>query len=358
MKDGRKMLNSVGILTFTYGDNYGQRLQNLAMQEFLKNYFYHVYTIRHIEKEESLFCKVKHSAKLLVQGRFFIFRKRRNSFNKFNDSYIKFYSIPIDTNDVTAFPRDKFDFFICGSDQIWSPYSCDVNNTFFLTFVEKNKRIALAPSIASEDIPQDKVEEFREYFKGFNYISTREYAGSNLVQKLTGNLVETLIDPTLLFDSDFWVAHEKQPKNICQGRYAVCYFLGNTSQLDKINEICRNEGLTVIDILHDKKYLSLGPDEFIYLIHNAQKVFTDSYHGTIFSIIFHVPLILCNREGSKINMNSRFETLFSKLGIYSKPLQNTMSDVQVDYLEVENNIVKERNVFENYFHKCLSKSLK
>ena len=229
MKDGRKMLNSVGILTFTYGDNYGQRLQNLAMQEFLKNYFYHVYTIRQIEKEESLFCKIKHSAKLLVQGRFFILRKRRNSFNKFNDSYIKFYSIPIDTNDVTAFPRDKFDFFICGSDQIWSPYSCDVNNTFFLTFVEKNKRIALAPSIASEDIPQDKVEEFREYFKGFNYISTREYAGSNLVQKLTGNLVETLIDPTLLFDFDFWVAHEKQPKNICQGRYAVCYFLGNTS---------------------------------------------------------------------------------------------------------------------------------
>ena len=41
MKDGREMLNSVGILTFTYGDNYGQRLQNLAMQEFLKNYFYH-----------------------------------------------------------------------------------------------------------------------------------------------------------------------------------------------------------------------------------------------------------------------------------------------------------------------------
>ena len=112
MKDGRKMLNSVGILTFTYGDNYGQRLQNLAMQEFLKNYFYHVYTIRQIEKEESLFCKIKHSAKLLVQGRFFILRKRRNSFNKFNDSYIKFYSIPIDTNDVTAFPRDKFDFFI------------------------------------------------------------------------------------------------------------------------------------------------------------------------------------------------------------------------------------------------------
>lgn len=57
-------------------------------------------------------------------------------------------------------------------------------------------------------------------------------------------------------------------------------------------------------------------------------------------------------------MNSRFETLFFKLGIYSKPLQSTMNDVQVDYFEVENNIAKERNAFENYFHKCLSELLK
>lgn len=358
MKDERKMLNSVGILTFTYGDNYGQRLQNLAMQEFLKKYFYQVYTIRQVEKNDLTFCKIKHSVKLLVQGRYFTLRKRRKHFNKFNESYIQFYSIPIDTNNATEFPKEKFDFFICGSDQIWSPYSCDVNSTFFLTFVEKNKRIALAPSVASEDIPQDKVKEFKEYFKGFNYISTREYAGSNLVQKLTGNLAETLIDPTLLFDSDFWRTYEKPPQRMCKGRYALCYFLGNASQLDKIYENCRNEELTVIDILHDKKYLSLGPDEFIYLIHNAQKVFTDSYHGTIFSIIFHVPLILCKREGTKINMNSRFETLFSKLGIYIKPLSSTMNDVQIDYIKVENNIVNERDIFENYLQKCLSEQSK
>lgn len=73
-----------------------------------------------------------------------------------------------------------------------------------------------------------------------------------------------------------------------------------------------------------------------------------------FQLFFMFRLFLCSREGAKINMNSRFETLFSKLGINDKTLQSAMNDVQVDYLEVENNIVKERNSFENYFHKCLS----
>ena len=356
MKYERKMLKSVGILTFTYGNNYGQRLQNLAMQEFLKNYFYEVYTIRQAERNSSTFCQIKHAAMLLLQGQYFALRMRGNHFKKFDELYIRFYDIPIDANEVTAFPKNNFDFFICGSDQIWSPYSCDVNSTFFLTFAEKNKRIALSPSIAAEEIPQDKVTEFQEYFKGFRYISTREYSGSNLVQKLTGNIAETLIDPTLLFDSEFWSRYEKQPQKMCQGRYAVCYFLGDPSQIDRIYEICHNESLAVIDILHDKRYLSLGPDEFIYLIHNAQKVLTDSYHGTIFSIIFHIPLVLCKREGTNVNMNSRFETLFSKLGIDNKQLQNMMSDVQVNYFEIEKNIIAERAIFEKYLQKCLAKA--
>lgn len=358
MKCEKEKLQSAGILTFTYGDNYGQRLQNLAMQEFLKKYFNEVYTIRQIEKQSSVFGRTKLAVKQLLEGRYFALRMRSRQFKKFNESYINFYNIPIDANDVEAFPKDNFDFFICGSDQVWSPYSCDVNTTFFLTFAEKNKRIALSPSIASENIPQGKITEFREYFMGFNHISTREYSGSNLVLELTGKKAETLIDPTLLFDSNFWRAYEKRPTKMCRGRYAVCYFLGDSSQTDKIYEICHNESLTVIDILHDKKYLSLGPDEFIYLIRNAKKVFTDSYHGTIFSIIFHIPLILCKREGTNINMNSRFETLFSKLRIDMKQLSDTMNDVQVNYSEIKKIIIQEMAAFENFLQKCLIENFK
>lgn len=229
-------LKSAGILTFTYGDNYGQRLQNLAMQEFLKKYFNEVYTIRQIEKTSSIFKRTKHTVKLLLEGRYQALKMRKMHFKRFDDSYIHFYSRAIDVNNITGFPEEKFDFFICGSDQVWSPYSCDVNSTFFLTFTKRDKRIALSPSIASEDIPQEKISKFREYFMGFNYISTREYSGSNLVRKLTGKKVETLIDPTLLFDSDFWSSYEECPSRMCDGQYAVCYFLGDSNQNKKIYE--------------------------------------------------------------------------------------------------------------------------
>ena len=349
-----KKLKSVGILTFTYGDNYGQRLQNLAMQDFLKEYFSEVYTIRQVEKKSPMLIHLKHVTKLLLQNQYFVLRMRRNHFEKFNDLYIRFYSNTIDAKNAMQFPKDNFDFFVCGSDQIWSPYSSDVNSTFFLTFVDKNKRIALAPSLASEDIPEVKLAEFKEYFKGFNYISTREYAGSNLVQELTGNKVETLIDPTLLFDAKYWSKYEMIPKKMCRKKYAVCYFLGGSNEISEIYEICNRDSLEVIDILNDKKYLSLGPSEFIYLIHNAQKVFTDSYHGTIFSIIFHKPFILFERKGTNINMNSRFETLFSKLGISIKHSQGMLDEGKVDYTEIEKNISKERGVFQSYLEKCLN----
>ena len=85
-------------------------------------------------------------------------------------------------------------------------------------------------------------------------------------------------------------------------------------------------------------------------------IVTDRYHGTIFSIIFHIPLVLCKREGTNVDMNSRFETLFSKLGIDNKQLQNMMSDVQVNYFEIEKNIIAERAIFEKYLQKCLAKA--
>lgn len=93
---------------------------------------------------------------------------------------------------------------MCGSDQIWSPYSDDVNSTFFLTFTAPSKRIALSPSLSADSIPEGKKAEFKSYLNGFEFISTREYTGSDLVFELTGNKAETLIDPTLMFDIEFW----------------------------------------------------------------------------------------------------------------------------------------------------------
>lgn len=348
-------LHNVGILTFTYGDNFGQRLQNLAMQEYLKKYFENVYTIRQTEKKIGLIRQAKIFAKRILNGSYSAQERRKENFKVFNNEYLNFYDWPIDENNLKSFPEEGFDYFVCGSDQIWSPYSDDVNSTFFLTFTAPSKRIALSPSLSADSIPEGKKAEFKSYLNGFEFISTREYTGSDLVFELTGNKAETLIDPTLMFDIEFWKKYEKKPRISASNKYALCYFLGEPGQMMDIYNECNREGLSVVDILNDKSYISCGPSEFIYLIHNADKVYTDSYHGTIFSIIFNKPFVLCKRKGACIDMNSRFDTLFRKLNIELDKETDMSIYASIDQEHVNSRINKERKKFEAFFIKCIDK---
>lgn len=347
----------IGILTFTYGDNYGQRLQNLAMQEFLKQYFSEVYTIKQISKAIKFIYRIKYSFIQILKGNYIALKRRKKNFDDFDKSYIRFYNIPIDEITAYNFPKDDFQYFIAGSDQIWSPYSGDVNSTFFLRFADRNQRIALSPSLAAEEIPENKVEKYREFFSGFNHISTREFSGSKLVEKLTGRSVETTVDPTLMFDRQFWKMYENKPDFEIPEDYALCYFLGQSySKSEKIQEIVQKERLVIIDLLQNNKFLSLGPSEFLYLIRNAKIVFTDSYHGTIFSIIYHVPFVICERISNSLNMNSRFETLFSKLSISERNLMKIDRNeiFNLDFEAITKNILVEQEKFKEYFERCIS----
>ncbi|MFR5586324.1 MAG: polysaccharide pyruvyl transferase family protein [Subdoligranulum sp.] len=350
----QKMFHNVGILTFTYGENYGQRLQNLAMQEYLKRYFDNVYTIRQIENKVGIVRQTKMIFKRILTGTYSAQKRRKENFRNFNHKYLIFYDCPININDIGKFPEKEFEYFVCGSDQIWSPYSNDVNSTYFLTFTSPSKKIALSPSLSADSIPEEKKDEFKRYLTNFKFISTREYVGSNLVSELTGNKVETLIDPTLMFDADFWVKYENKPKSGNDDKYALCYFLGEPEQMSRIHNECNKKGLKVVDILNDRNVISCGPSEFIYLIHNATKIYTDSYHGTIFSIIFNKPFVLCKRKGSSVDMSSRFDTLFSKLGI-SLDGDNDMEEYNnIDPKYLKDRIDSERSKFENFFLKCVN----
>lgn len=241
-----------GILTFTYGDNYGQRLQNLAMQEFLKGYFDEVYTIKQLQNKLKFKQQVKIKLKRLMRGESIALWRRKRTFITFDKENIRFYNVGISEKTMKKFPESEFDYFVAGSDQIWSPFSADVNSTYFLTFTKKEKRIALSPSIAAEYIPDDKIDKFRSYFSGFEYISTRESVGTSLIREMTGREVETLIDPTLMFEADFWVSYEEKPDVSLPDKYALCYFLGNESERTEIERIVSKYNLTVIDLMREK----------------------------------------------------------------------------------------------------------
>lgn len=329
----------VGIVTFTYGDNYGQRLQNLAVQELLRVYFNEVYTIPQVLPKTSLKRKLK---KYLTFGPI-LYQKRSRAFREFDNNYITYYTSSISENTADSFPQDEFDYFIAGSDQIWSPYSPDVNSTMFLSFVDKPKRIALAPSISANVIPDEQKEKYKSYFEGFSHLSIREEKGAEIINELTGINPKVLIDPTLMHKASFWDKYIKQPKSPINEKYACCYFLGIPQKAEKIEEICRRNSLKRIDVLNDKEYKCLGPQEFLYLIKNAAVVITDSYHGCVFSCIFHISFIMCERKGTDLNMNSRFNTLFNKLGINKRRLQ----EIEIkDALNMNFDTIDERIEFE------------
>lgn len=340
------------IITFTYGDNYGQRLQNLAMQELLKNYFSEVYTIRQQCPNQGLKNRIKSLFDLNKKHK----ELRRKNFEQFDREHILYYSKAISEKNASYFPEKEFDYFVVGSDQVWSPFSSDVNSTMFLTFTPEEKRIAISPSLSCEYIPDDKLELYRRYLSGIKNISTREYRGSELVAGLIGKNVPTLLDPTLMFDHIFWNKYSKQPSITIPENNCLCYCLGTEENFQNIQQLCEKMGLYLINIMAEKKYHTLGPGEFLYLIKNSKLVITDSYHGTIFSYIFRVPFLNIKRKGSSVDMNSRFDTLYKMMGIEPRVLGEVPAGeiMKIDYQEINKSIKTEQKIMRQFIEKALS----
>ena len=351
-------LMKIGIVTFTYGDNYGQRLQNCAVQEILKGYANDVVTIPQSKIRNRGIVFFKNIYKYFINGEMVLSILRHRSFGKFDFQFIKYNRYSVIRGKLTN--EGEFDFFVAGSDQIWSPFSPDVNSTMFLTFTDKKKRIALSPSISAEVIPEEQREKYKKYFEGFSHLSVREDKGAEIIKELTGRDASVLIDPTLMHSATFWNKYIKAPISFKNGKYACCYFLGTPQKAEKIREICKKYGLNRIDILGDKKYKVLGPQEFLYLIKNASVVITDSYHGCIFSCIFHIPFILCEREGTNINMNSRFSTLFKKLEINNRRLLEIEIEdaLSMDFASIDRRVENERELVKEYLDNAFKRTSK
>lgn len=299
----------IGIITFTDGTNYGQRLQNYALQEVLKKYGNDVFTIKQ-EHHYTLRHKIKVIINAVINMKKTIKTiKRKQSFEQFNNRYIKFYDKVLFEEDVSKNKKiaDSFDLFIAGSDQIWNPNSPFVNSNMFMQFAPKEKRATYAVSFSVDSIEQNKKKKFAKWISEISDVSVRELQAIEIVQELTGKKSKLSIDPTLLLDQIKWenMANKAKTTVAVPGKYMISLFLGNDYKEEEryISE------RTNIHLLKFRDYEIVGPDEFIKIIKNASLVLTDSYHATIFSLLFNTPFIIFQRQSKGPNMNSRFETL-------------------------------------------------
>jgi len=345
-----KKLNKIAILTINDNSNYGNRLQNYAVQECLKKFNNLVETISNIKGrygKKIIIYKIKDIVKKLP----FINKKytRYNNFMKFN-KYINYSKYHIDENHIPNDLGKKYECFFSGSDQVWNPNFNRMSDIDFLVFAPKNKRNSFSASFGIDKIPDRLKEYYKNNLLQMNKISVREDRGKEIIRELTGrNDIEVLIDPTMLLDAEEWDKVSIKPEQIKEGeKYILNYFLGELSESRKneIEKIAKENSCKIINIMdkNDSFYVS-GPSEFLYLEKNAFLICTDSFHSSVFAILYNRPFIVFDREQEGLqSMNSRIDTLIDKFNLKNRRFTGSITNenLEHDYTEAYKILEKER----------------
>lgn len=238
--------------------------------------------------------------------------------------------------------NDDYDAFICGSDQVWSVFDSIFNPYYYLDFAKKRK-IAYAPSMGTDKISDETAEKIKALLSDFAAVSVRESVSARKIAELTGREVEWVCDPTLLHDRAFWETFSDGAEKP-RGKYLLCYFLENKPwYFDYAKRLADRLHLRIKLIPNKWDYLSngnvvktaVGPREFVSLFRNADYVLTDSYHGSIFSMIFGRDFLYLQRfsEHDPNSQNIRVDSLFGYLGIESRMVSS--ETIRFDGLNME-----------------------
>ncbi len=329
-------MKKIGILTVTGDNNYGNKLQNYAMESLVRELGCDVQTIR-VEKESYHKRKVKTYIQymclpLLPSGK----KKRilrRIRFYQFNKHITQgkvsvWADLPREVIEQKLAP---FDYLIYGSDQIWNPEFPQFSEIFLGGYAPKEKNIAVSASMGLSEIPEASREVFEKGLKNFKAISVREDTAKSAIEQLNGDFRPVVLpDPTLVLEKDKWTAVEQKVST--PEHYCLTYFLGKENE--NIDQIIRSKGCVRINAGPREVY---GPGEFIYLIRNAEAVFTDSFHASVFSILYGVPAYIYDRKDQYTSMNSRIATLLDKTGV---AYQAADGSVYIEKNAAENETVK------------------
>lgn len=314
------MKKKAGIITIEGNKNYGNKLQNYALQHILENKGYEVYTIW---QKKNILKKIKLISKKIY---FVLFKsnskkaKEYKRMNKFKNFSKKFLNIKyIKRNKISNLDK-TFDCYVIGSDQIWNP---DIIKVYLGLEIlnNKKKKISYAASIAQKEVSMD----FKELIKKnltvdkIKYVSLREETGKKLVEKITErNDIKCVLDPTLMLESKEWEKLIVKPKYLSDEKFILCYFLGNLSnkKQELISEYAKKNNCKIINLLDSNKteYYS-SVEEFLYLEKNAFTIFTDSFHSSIFGLIFRTPFYVFERDDKINDMSSRLSDLLKTFNL-------------------------------------------
>ncbi len=384
--------NKVGLCVCYDTKNFGSQLQVLATQQSVERFGYDYEIIIYKKTLSPLFAMqsfLRLFNPYFVTGKLKGIKKRREiakhpeiqklvsvrnkRFNDFVKKYFTKMSKPYAGFAALKKGSENYETVLTGSDQLWLPQNLG-SHFFTQEFVADNiNKVAYAPSFGVSQIPWYQKGRTAKYLKRFNALSSRELRGSQIIKELTGIDAVTVCDPTLLLSGEEWL--ELIPdKRVVEGPYIFAYFLGeNEEHRAETLKFAKEKNLPVVTVpfldhfvecdqtFGDKQMFDMDSTDFVNLIRNAEYICTDSFHGSVFSILNHKQFVTFSRfsDNSKQSRNSRIESLFSLTGLEERHCSKNVSDIidnEINYHDVEEKVRLMREKSLAYLENALKNS--
>lgn len=353
-------MNSKRIVIVTLFDdnNIGNRLQNYALQQVLfkcgtdvtvlDNGYTTIPNLKtRIKENIKGICGAIGNEKYNKDYQNYISKKRKRKANKkFDRNNIK-KIVKVSNQQAFNIDWSQYAMAVAGSDQIWHKWRNDEYELpfYYLQFMPPEKRMAYAASFGFNELPSVDISQHEQGMRGMKCISCREKSGCEIASNITGKRIQQVLDPTLLLTALEWRELEKNATVYArsQENYAFIYFLGEKTDeyMEYIKNVMKiNKIDNIIDFsdIFNRHISECGPCGFLSLIDRAEYVFTDSFHCTVFSVLFEKRFkVFKRRQPGFENMFGRIEDLLASKGklenIYGGSAKKATNDFEKLYME-------------------------
>lgn len=296
----------IGIITMPLCANYGGTLQNWALQQVLIRMGHEPITLRfpvmyqgmsnfHYWTRVFPMQALRFVAHKFIGGKYEIpltigpWKKSVSGMERFVDEHINVteYLPNLNMDDVR---RYGIEALVVGSDQIWRPVMYDAVKYYFLGFTGDSDilRVAYAPSVALDKWPykEDVTVKLRELIKKFSAVAVREESSVQLVKDNLGVDAQWVLDPTMLLKKEDYIeVCKNEPES--KEPFVFAYILDMTDEKCQMAEMtAKTLGCGVRYLSADKVKKEDTIEKWLANFRDAEFVITDSYHGTVFSLIF------------------------------------------------------------------------
>ena len=367
----------IGILTHQLWTNYGGILQNFALQELLKGIGHEPVTIDYYTVTPT---KVKIISVLLrilkrIKGIKLPLRGWPTAMESaiISHNTRTFVAQHINTTnkmrleDIQKSKSYNFDAIIVGSDQVWRGSGRKVEKFFLSDFPESSlKKIAYAASFGIDewDYTKWQTSTCRKLAMQFDAVSVREKSGIALCREHLGINPTLVLDPTLMIDRKIYESL------ICShgcSKRAMTYILDATEEKQKIvDRVCMQKGLSPHKVMADHYFGQAGSsrlndcvfppiEEWLEGFINCEFVVTDSFHGTVFAIIFNKPFVaIVNNKRGK----SRFDSILGLFHLEDRLINNELEleraiSCSINWADVNKILSQERDRSLNFLKNAL-----